>query len=352
MVSNIITSCLPIFSLFSNRSISPLQLIGDRERKSSSIPLTESNVQDNSIFCFSMLPPTYHLSIILISFILIICSAFVIQDYNSGLYSYSLIHSLHPSIHWCITFLSDLILCLLWLLILILIEYFIHYSTFNIQFFFLTPLFFLVNLPFIYLIGKFFQSPIIDATGIIFLLQLVHILYTFKIFFEIFRNYPIFTKFLPLIRWILILLFPNINVFILIKAILKKSLCPFKDFVFEEDENYSNKILIHTLIFFIQFFIYFILLIIIDITKLRIFPCKIKNKINQQKEDDDVKEERSRIQSMNDHDKQNQALIVENLSKHFHRSDKPVVDRLTFAVPHGQCFGLLGFNGSGMSILI
>ncbi|CAF1571599.1 unnamed protein product, partial [Adineta steineri] len=31
VLSNIISSCLPIFALFSNRSISPLQLLGEEE---------------------------------------------------------------------------------------------------------------------------------------------------------------------------------------------------------------------------------------------------------------------------------------------------------------------------------
>jgi len=354
ILSNIITSCLPIFALFSNRSISLLQLISDQERNSLLFPSSESVLPDNSIFCFSILPPTYHLSIILISLILIICAALVIQDYTSGLYSYSLIHGLYSPIHWCITFLSDLILCLLWLLIVSLISRFVDSSTYNNQFFILSSLFFIVNLPFIYLIGKCFQAPILGATIIIFILQLAHFLNTFKIFFEIFHNYQIFKKFIPILRWLLLIIFPNVNVFILIKAILQKTLCSFDYSIFEQNEfsyeNYPDKIFIHTLIFFIQFIFYFILLIIIDISKLKFFGWKIKGEINEDEEDNDVIEERYRIESMDDHDKQNQAIIIDNLSKYYHRSDIPAVNRLTFAVPHRQCFGLLGFNGSGMFI--
>ncbi len=326
-------------------------MIDDKERNSL---LLSSTKLDTSIFCFSILPPTYHLSIILISLILIICAALVIQDYTSGLHSYSLIHGLYSPIHWCMIFFSDLILCLFWLLIIILISRFVHSSTFNGQFFLLTPLFFIVNLPFIYLIGKCFQAPILGATVIIFLLQLAHILNTLKIFFEIFRNYQTLSKLIPFIRWLLLLVFPNVNVFILIKAILQKSLCSFDGSILEGEEfsyeNYPYKILIHTLIFFIQFFFYFILLIIIDISKFKFFGRKIKGNINQQDEDNDVTQERYRIESMNDQDRQNEALIIDNLSKHFHGSDSPAVNRLTFAVPHRQCFGLLGFNGSGMFI--
>ncbi|CAF1141149.1 unnamed protein product [Adineta steineri] len=350
VLSNIISSCLPIFALFSNRSISPLQLLGEEE----SIIISTSQ-HDSSFFCFYTLPPTLHLSFILLSLILIVCAALAIQDYASGLHSYSLIHGLRSPIHWCIIFLSDLILCLLWLIILILIARFVHSSTFNGQFFALTPLLFIVNLPFIYLIARLFKTPVLGATIIIFILQLAHILNTLKIFMEIFRNYRAFSSLMYIIRWLLLLIFPNVNVYILIVAILRRSLCEFDDSIFEQQglefahEQYSNKILIHTLIFIIQFILYFILLIIIDIWNIRFPWDRIKSKIDQQQqeEDDDVKEERARIKSMNDDDKQCEALVVDNLSKYFHGSKIPAVDRLTFAIPHRQCFGLLGFNGSG-----
>jgi hypothetical protein len=329
-------------------------LISGKERNPLLQPSTEPVFQDNSIFCFSILPPTYHLSIILISLILIICTALVIQDYASGLHSYSLIHGLCSPIHWSITFLSDFILCLLWLLILILIARFVHSSTYNGQFFALTPLFFIVNLPFIYLIGKFFQAPVLGATVIIFLLQLAHILNTLKIFFEIFRGYHTLARLIPVLRWLLLLIFPNVNVFILIQAVLRKSYCSFDNSILEGEEfsyeYYPYKILIHICIFLLQFFLYFILLIIIDISKLQFFEHRIKGEINQQEEDNDVTEERNRIELMTNQDRQYQAIILDNLSKHYHGSDIPAVNRLTFAVPHRQCFGLLGFNGSGMFI--
>ncbi|CAF0738146.1 unnamed protein product [Rotaria sordida] len=353
-LSNIISTCIPIFSLFSNRSISPLQLIG-KEQKSSLFPSSTSSMfqHDIAFFCFYTLPPKLHLSIILISLILIISAALVIQDYASGLYSYSLVHGLHSSIHWSITFLSDFILCLLWLLILILIERFVHSSTFNGKFFALTPLFFIVNLPFIYLIAKFFKAPILGATVIIFILQIAHILNTFKVLIELFRGYRIFTILIHILRWLLLLIFPNVNVFTLIVAILRKSSCPFDNLPLDKQgeefshERYPYKILIHTIIFIIQFILYFILLIIFDISKLRWIRGKIKGEINHEEEDNDVQNERHRIVSMTNEEKQHEALVVDNLSKHYHNSYIPAVNRLTFAVPHRQCFGLLGFNGSG-----
>lgn len=343
-LSNIIMGCLPIFSIFSNRTITPLRLINERE-----IDFSSSSTRDNSIFCFSILPPSFHFSIILISLVLIISAAFAIRDYTSGLHTYSLIHGLSSPIHWLITFLSDLVLCILWLGIVTLIARFVQASTFTGLFFVLTPLLFVVNLPFIYLSTKFFQSPVLGATVIVFILQLAHLLNTFKILFEILRGYRLLSKFIPIIRWLLLLIFPNVNVYILIEAILRKFLCPYPDLISGQGEFYPHQILIHTVIFLMQFVIYFVLLILIDTVKWPRFLRRM-NKASNDHEDDDVVQERDRIQSMNEQDRQNQALIIENLCKSFSHADTPALNCLTLAVPPRECFGLLGFNGSGKSI--
>ncbi|UJR32205.1 hypothetical protein I4U23_019670 [Adineta vaga] len=359
VLSNIISSCLPIFSIFSNRTISPLQLIGRGKETSSllSSPNLSTSQHDSPFFCFYTLSPSMHFSIFLLSLILIVCAAFIIEDYASGLHSYSLVHGLRSPIHWLIIFLSDLILCLFWLIILILIARFVHSSTFNGKFFALTPLFFLVNLPFVYLLAKLFKAPVLGATVIIFILQLAHVLNTLKTFIELFRGYPLLSSLVHILRWLLLLLFPNVNVFILIVAVLRKSYCQIDESILGQSgdefshERYPNKIFIHTLIFLTQFVIYFILLIIIDVGKRRIPKCKKQNRIELHEEgeddNDDIIEERYRVESMKDEIKQNQALILENLTKFYRTTTIPAVNRLTFAIPHGQCFGLLGFNGSG-----
>jgi ABC-type multidrug transport system fused ATPase/permease subunit len=292
------------------------------------------------------------LSIVLLSLILIICAAFTIQDYASGLHSYSLIHNMNSLIHWIITFLSDLILCLVWLLILILIARFVHSSTFNGRFFALTPLFFIANLPFIYLLAKFFTAPILGATTIIIILLFAHILYTFRILIELFRGYRTVSIIIHFLRWILLIVFPNVNVYTLIVTILRPYSCPVDDSTLgQEDEfsreRYPHKKLIHTLILIGQLIIYFSLLVIIDTCKLPVLGHRLKGTINQEEEDDDVTEERRRIQTLSGEEKQQQSLIVDNLFKRYFGSRIPAVNRLTFAVPQRQCFGLLGFNGSG-----
>ncbi|CAF1260128.1 unnamed protein product [Rotaria sordida] len=353
ILHNVIRFCFPIFTLFYNHTFIPLNFIRHDVKNPlselSTIPLWK---HDSLFYCFYALPLRFHLSIILLSLILIICAALIIQDYKSGLHSYSLIHGLRSPIHWIIIFLSDLILCLLWLLILILIARFVHSSTFNSRFFALTPLFFIVNLPFIYLIAKLFNSPILGATIIIFILQLAHVFYTLKVLIELFQSYRVIWTITRILRWLLVVIFPNVNVYTLIITILRPYSCPMDDSKFEKKEDFSterypHKLLIHILIFISQFILYFVLLIIIDTWKLPVlYHCR-KSIINEQEEDNDVVEERHRIETMNNEEKQREALIVENLSKRYFGSHFPAVNRLTFAVPHRQCFGLLGFNGSG-----
>jgi ABC-type multidrug transport system fused ATPase/permease subunit len=351
------TSCLPIFSLFSNRTLPSVYFIEQNKKNVSSEVSPLMMFKKSPIYyCFYTLPPSLHLSIILLSLILIICAALTIQDRASNLYSYSLIHGLRSSIHWIITFLSDLVLCLLWLLILILIARFVHSSTFNGRFFALTPLFFIVNLPFIYLIAKFFDAPIIGATVIIFILQFAQFLYTFRVLIELFRSYRTVSTIIHILRWLLLIIFPNVNVFTLIVTILRPYGCPYDDSLFNPEdfshERYPYKKLIHTLILITQFIVYFILLIIIDTWKLPIL-CRDRNiTINTQEEDNDVAEERNRIEKMNNEEKQREALVLDNLTKRYQWGHIPAVNRLTFAVPHRQCFGLLGFNGSGMFLTI
>lgn len=170
---------------------------------------------------------------------------------------------------------------------------------------------------------------------------------------ELVRGYRTLTIAMHIFRWLLIILFPNVNVSTLIIAILRKSACPVDNSLFEKEveefshERYPYKILIHAIIFILQFVIYFALLVLFDISKLRFSRGKIKGEINQEQEDNDVQEERYRVESMTDEDRNNHALVIDNLSKQYHHSLMPAVNRLTFAIPRRQCFGLLGFNGSG-----
>eukprot|EP00094_Tigriopus_californicus_P002639 TCALIF_02551-PA protein Name:"Similar to Abca7 ATP-binding cassette sub-family A member 7 (Rattus norvegicus)" AED:0.06 eAED:0.06 QI:3223/1/1/1/0.88/0.92/28/283/1389 len=61
-------------------------------------------------------------------------------------------------------------------------------------------------------------------------------------------------------------------------------------------------------------------------------------------EDEDVIRERSRVLSKNN---PNDMLAVKSLLKRYSKTGKPAVNRLTFGVRRGECFGLLGVNGAG-----
>ncbi|CAF0886578.1 unnamed protein product [Adineta steineri] len=353
LLSNIITSCFPIFTLFSNQTFTPLHFT-DMKRRNPSFEMSPLTIfsYEPMYYCLYTLPPALQLSIVSLLVILMIPTALIIQDYISGIHSYSLIHGLRSSIYWTIIFLSDLILCLLWLGILIIIARFLYASTFNGRFFALTPLFFIANLPFIYLISKFCTTPVLGATMIVVILLIAHFLYTLRFIIELFRSSQAITTIIHSIRWLLLLIFPNVNIYTLIVAVLRPYGCRSDDSVLKQDgalsyEQYSYKVLIHTSILIAQFIIYFILLIIIDTCRLPTSSRRVQGIINQQEEDNDVAEERHRIEKMTNEDKQREALVVNNLSKRYWGSHSLAVNRLTFAVPHRQCFGLLGFNGSG-----
>ncbi|CAF3149244.1 unnamed protein product [Rotaria socialis] len=348
---NVITSCLPVYISFYNYTLIPFKLIPNNEADFSfSLPNFSLLDQDSTYYCFYTLPPRLHLAILLLSTILLICAALIIQDHSLGFHSYSLIHGLRSSIHWTIVFLSDLVLCLIWTLILILIERFVHSSTFNGRFFALAPLLFIGDLPFIYLIAKLFKSPILGATIIVLILQFTHFFYTFRVIIEFFRGRHAITAIIHFLKWALVIIFPNINVFTLMVTILRPYSCSIDDSPLDNqhfsNEHYPHKLLIHILILIGQFIFYFILLIFIDTWKLPIFGFCTQSAINQQEEDNDVTTERQRIETMNHEEKQNEAVIIDNISKYYHCSINPAVNRLTFAVPHRECFGLLGFNGS------
>ena len=61
-------------------------------------------------------------------------------------------------------------------------------------------------------------------------------------------------------------------------------------------------------------------------------------------EDEDVLRERERVMLKNN---PNDVLAVRGLMKRYSKKAKLAVDRLTFGVKRGECFGLLGVNGAG-----
>ncbi|XP_065840591.1 phospholipid-transporting ATPase ABCA1-like [Oscarella lobularis] len=62
-------------------------------------------------------------------------------------------------------------------------------------------------------------------------------------------------------------------------------------------------------------------------------------------EDADVAAEREAVMSP-DFDDTSSIVVAKNLTKQYRKAAQPAVDHLTFSIPRGECFGLLGLNGA------
>uniref|UniRef100_A0A914VJY4 ABC transporter domain-containing protein n=1 Tax=Plectus sambesii TaxID=2011161 RepID=A0A914VJY4_9BILA len=103
----------------------------------------------------------------------------------------------------------------------------------------------------------------------------------------------------------------------------------------------------------VQGFIFFGLTLLIEYRR-TIFKCRCKTNTKAVAkrrasiggtEDVDVREERQRVEAAADSD--DTGLVVRGLTKMYGSKKKLAVDRLTFKVEKGECFGLLGINGAG-----
>eukprot|EP00118_Oscarella_pearsei_P005154 m.23294 g.23294 ORF g.23294 m.23294 type:complete len:1794 (+) comp28455_c0_seq2:102-5483(+) len=63
-------------------------------------------------------------------------------------------------------------------------------------------------------------------------------------------------------------------------------------------------------------------------------------------EDEDVASERQEVMSA-DFDNSSAVVVAKNLTKQYRKATKPAVDHMSFKIPRGECFGLLGLNGAG-----
>ncbi|KAH9502480.1 ATP-binding cassette sub- A member 12 [Bulinus truncatus] len=98
----------------------------------------------------------------------------------------------------------------------------------------------------------------------------------------------------------------------------------------------------------IQGVFFFILNLILDVMRSPVIRLPNRNKkldYMHEPEDEDVARERERIHNGQTDD----LLVVDNLSKVYKRNWKKfvAVNHISFGVPEGECFGLLGVNGAG-----
>ncbi|KAL3870668.1 hypothetical protein ACJMK2_038713 [Sinanodonta woodiana] len=96
-------------------------------------------------------------------------------------------------------------------------------------------------------------------------------------------------------------------------------------------------------------FVFFVFTILCEYKVFRKLKCqrKLKNYSSQQEDDEDVAQEKRRVASECG---PNDLLRVVSLSKEFKsrkRGDLKAVNDISFGIPAGQCFGLLGVNGAG-----
>uniref|UniRef100_H3B4F4 ABC transporter domain-containing protein n=1 Tax=Latimeria chalumnae TaxID=7897 RepID=H3B4F4_LATCH len=91
----------------------------------------------------------------------------------------------------------------------------------------------------------------------------------------------------------------------------------------------------------IVFFLFTVLMQYKFFIKIRFFSVKLGS---LEEDDEDVAKERWRIMNGG---RQNDILVLRELTKVYRMKNKPAVDRLCVGIPPGECFGLLGVNGAG-----
>nr|XP_040569768.1 phospholipid-transporting ATPase ABCA1-like [Lepeophtheirus salmonis] len=119
------------------------------------------------------------------------------------------------------------------------------------------------------------------------------------------------------------------------------------------DWNYLGQ---NYLFLFFEAVIFFIANIMMEVRifeswRLKILPdafTKAQKETDDEVMDEDVYEEYQRVMNAyNDPNNDENALLVKELSKRYWRQKNSAVDKLSFGVRRGECFGLLGINGAG-----
>ncbi|XP_048579731.1 phospholipid-transporting ATPase ABCA3 isoform X2 [Nematostella vectensis] len=106
----------------------------------------------------------------------------------------------------------------------------------------------------------------------------------------------------------------------------------------------------HALYMAVEAVVLFILTLLIQVNFFigaRVRMPEDDKKQGRPNEDCDVAGERARVHSLNPEQIKKESVIVKDLTKVYHGSDRTAVDHLCIGIPRGECFGLLGVNGAG-----
>ncbi|EDO48951.1 predicted protein [Nematostella vectensis] len=99
----------------------------------------------------------------------------------------------------------------------------------------------------------------------------------------------------------------------------------------------------HALYMAVEAVVLFILTLLIQVRR----PYRLIPICPWTSQDCDVAGERARVHSLNPEQIKKESVIVKDLTKVYHGSDRTAVDHLCIGIPRGECFGLLGVNGAG-----
>ncbi|KAL9959228.1 hypothetical protein ACROYT_G036325 [Oculina patagonica] len=106
-----------------------------------------------------------------------------------------------------------------------------------------------------------------------------------------------------------------------------------------------------TLYMFLEAIVLFVFIILIEMNffvKARVMLSSAAfNNLRKQSEDEDVYNERMRINNQDNSEIQTQAVVLKDLTKVYRGAHITAVDHLCLGIPRGECFGLLGINGAG-----